>query len=80
MEVITNCPGLWNIAEEIFLMLDDKDLKQCKLVDESWKRIIDRPIFWLKRGIQTGKIEYFRADWTKTVQIVSSEETQFEET
>ena len=48
-EIIKN-PGLRHIAEDIFRCLDKKqDLLNCRLVNNSWKEIVDQPIFWLKK-------------------------------
>ena len=48
LEEIINSPGLHHIAEEIFLILEIKDIMTCKLVNKSWQDIVENPIFWLK--------------------------------
>ena len=49
MEAITKIPGLQHISEDIFNLLDTKNLLKCRLVNKSWKKILDQPIFWLKK-------------------------------
>ena len=49
METITKIPGLQHISEDIFKLLDKKSLINCRKVNSSWKYVLDRPIFWLKK-------------------------------
>ena len=49
MQAFTKIPGLQHISEDIFKLLDKKNLMKSRLVNNSWKRILDRPIFWLKK-------------------------------
>ena len=49
MDVITNSPGLRNIAENIFKYLDKKTiLFSCRNVSRSWREIVDNRTFWMK--------------------------------
>ena len=49
METITKIPGLQHIFEDIFGLLDKKILMYCGLVNKTWMRILNQPIFWLKK-------------------------------
>ena len=49
METITKIPGLQHISEDIFGLLDKKSLMDCGLVNKTWMRILNQPIFWLKK-------------------------------
>ena len=49
MEIITKSPGFQHIAEDIFSLLEKKNLLECRMVDKSWKKIMDQPGFWLKK-------------------------------
>ena len=48
LELFINSPGLQHIAEKIFQNLDQKSLLKLRLVNSSWKRILDRPMFWYR--------------------------------
>ena len=48
LELFINSPGLQHIAEKIFQNLDKKSLLKLRLVNSSWKRILDRPMFWYR--------------------------------
>ena len=47
-EKITKNPGLHHIAEDIFKILKKKSLMNCRLVNKSWKHMLDQSMFWLK--------------------------------
>ena len=49
LDEFTKIPGLQNISEDILKLLDKKSLLNCRLVNSSWKKIIQKPIFWLKK-------------------------------
>ena len=49
MEAITKNPGLLHISEKIFKVLEQKCLLDCRMVNKSWKEVLDQPIFWLKK-------------------------------
>ena len=49
MEEISKTPGLYHVAEDIFNLLDKKGVVDCRLVNSSWKKILDKPSFWLKK-------------------------------
>ena len=47
LESFINNPGLQHIAEKIFQNFDNPaSLLKLRLVNSSWKRILDRPMFW----------------------------------
>ena len=49
MQAFTKNLGLQHISEDIFKLLDKKSLMETRLVNNSWKRILDQPLFWLKK-------------------------------
>ena len=49
MEKIICNPGFQNLAEKVFLNLDVEDLKNCALLHQSSKQILENPMFWLKK-------------------------------
>ena len=49
LDEFTKIPGLQNISEDIFKLLDKKSWLNCRLVNSSWKKIIQKPIFLLKK-------------------------------
>ena len=49
MDAITNIPGFFHISEDIFNLLDKKCLVDCQSVNHSWREILNKPKFWLKR-------------------------------
>ena len=49
MEAFTKIPGLQQISEDVFKLLDKKSLMECRLVNSSWKNVLDQPTFWLKK-------------------------------
>ena len=52
MDLITKSPGLYHIAEQIFLELNHENLLQCEDVNKNWKNILDsedaNSRFWFK--------------------------------
>ena len=49
METITKTPGFQHLSEDILKLLDKKSLMDCRMVNSSWKTILDQPTFWLKK-------------------------------
>ena len=49
LNAFTKNPGLQQIAQDIFQYLDQKSIANCRLVNNSWKGIIDQPFFLLKK-------------------------------
>ena len=53
LKSLINNPGFQHIAEKIFLNIDKHSLLKFRLVNSSWKRILDRPMFWYRNLIAT---------------------------
>ena len=53
MDLVTESPGLHHLAEKIFSELEDEKLLMCEKVNDFWKRILDNPMFWLKKLFET---------------------------
>ena len=49
LDRITKIPGLQHISEDIFKLLEKKCLMDCRLVNSSWKNVLDQPMFWLNK-------------------------------
>ena len=49
MQAFAKNPGLQHISEDIFKLLDMKSLMDAHLVNNTWKQVLDHPIFWLKK-------------------------------
>ena len=46
---ITKNFGLQHVSEDIFKLLDKKSLMDARLVNSSWKNVLDQPMFWLNK-------------------------------
>ena len=63
MDIVTKTPGLQHLSEDIFKLLDKKSSLQCRLVNSSWKNVLDQPNFWLKKLSQEdGKVDEEQKD------------------
>ena len=69
LEKIVNNPGLQHIAENIFCNLNYKDLDVCRNINQSCKKILDEPMFWLKIFMKRGLSMKDQLDWTKAIQL-----------
>ena len=49
MDTICKIPGLSHISEDIFKILDKESLLDCRMVNKSWREVLDQPKFWLKK-------------------------------
>ena len=49
LDVFTKNPGFQYIAEDIFKILDIQTLTNSRLVNHSWRTILNKPIFLLKK-------------------------------
>ena len=56
-----------DICEKIFLLLDDNDLRACRLVCHSWKAQVDYPYFKIKLSKQIGISEELRDTWIELI-------------
>ena len=52
---ITKNFGLQHVSEDIFKLLDKKSLIDARLVNSSWKNVLDQPMFWLNK-LKSGKM------------------------
>ena len=57
LESFINNPGLQHIAEKILQILCKHSLLKYRLVNSSWKRILDRPIFWFNKLVMKEFLE-----------------------
>ena len=67
MENILKNPGLRHLAENIFWQLSYEDLENCRLINQSSKKILKNQLFWRKKlipqaGLFTKKNQ---PDWVK---------------
>ena len=74
MEKILNNPGLQHLTEKIFLNLNSAHLKKCQMINQSARKIFEKPMFWIKKLIRNGLSEENQNDWIKAIQS----ETNFE--
>ena len=74
MEKILNNPGLQHLTEKIFLNLSSAHLKKCQMINQSARKILETPMFWIKKLIRNGLSEENQNDWIKAIQS----ETNFE--
>ena len=63
MEVITKTPGFQHLSEDILKLLDKKSLMDCRIVNSSWKTILDQPTFWLKKMKMSDMPRLFQKSW-----------------
>ena len=70
MENIISNPGFYHLAENIFWNLDVKDLKICAQINQSCKKILQNPIFCLKKFEHLSKEN--QKDWIKIIQSVKN--------
>ena len=70
MDNLTQNPGLTHIAEVIFLNLNYSHILECSHVHESWKKIQNRPNFWLQKCAQNPEFKN-KSAWKKLIQLAS---------
>ena len=69
MDFITENPGLQQIAEAVFSNLwKEDDFSKCQKVNRFWKKILDRPTFWLKKCAEKGLSHQYYLEWAKLIQ------------
>ena len=73
LNTIVDNPGFQHIAEDIFKILDKKILVDCRLVNKSWKTILNRPMFWLKKLKSETTPESFKS-WEILVHDIEEEQ------
>ena len=69
LENFLNVPGFQHLAENIFLNLSYDDLMSCQILNRSSKRILENPIFWLKKFIRRGLPKQNQNDWNNAIQL-----------
>ena len=67
MEGIINNPGFEDIAKNIFMKLNLKDLANCQLVSRSFNGFVENPRFWLKKLIMRGLSKKNQKDWIAAI-------------
>ena len=73
MENILKNPGLQHLAEVIFWKLNYEDLENCRLVNQSCKKILKNPMFWLKKLAKRGLFsKKNHSDWAKIIQLAKN--------
>ena len=72
MQAFAKNPGLQHISEDIFKLLDMKSLMDAHLVNNTWKQVLDHPIFWLKKLMSESNVlvEVYQT-WESLVQNLS---------
>ena len=76
MDMITKVPGLKHISGDIFKLLDKYQLMDCRLVNKSWKEIVDQPMLNLKKmkSEDTDIPEDVHKSWKLLAQKLNDEE------
>ena len=74
MEKIINNPGLQHLVENIFLNMIYPDLTKCKLINQSVTQILDNPMFWITKLIQSGLLKEHQKEWIKAIQLETNSE------
>ena len=67
---IINNLGFSHITSRIFGHLDHKSQLQCRLVSQSWKNHMDRPLFWLKKLEKKGQSKDLSKAWCNLFQRI----------
>ena len=66
LESFINNPGLQHIAENILQNLCKHSLLKYRLVNSSWKRILDQPTFWFNKLVMKEFLE--NSNWKLMIQ------------
>ena len=72
MEQIINNPGLQQNVENIFIHLGFDDLLNCRLINKSCRKMLDNPMFWLKKWIHRKPSQLNYKNWSKAIQITKN--------
>ena len=76
MNAIINNPGLQHLAEGIFCNLNYEDLKICEEINDSTKRMLANPFFWLQKHIRSGLSKKNQDDWTEAIRLTNNTELE----
>ena len=79
MEKLTKSPGLQHISEDIFKLLDKKSLLECRMVNSSWKEVLDQPIFWLKKMKLENIPQDIQTGWNSLAQELDEDDDELNE-
>ena len=71
LAIFINNPGLQHLAKEIFWNLSFEALENCQQLNQSSKRIIDDPFFWLEI-IKDRLSEENTSYWKKAIQAMKN--------
>ena len=74
MDAITNIPGLQHISEDILKLLNKKSLMNCRLINSSWKNVLNQPAFWLMKMKREDIPEEVQRSWKMLAQEVNDEQ------
>ena len=69
METIISNPGLHHLAEKVLWNLDVEDLKICAQINQSFKQILQTPIFCFRKCEHLSKEN--QKDWIKVMAMIS---------
>ena len=73
MESIIQNPGFQQITEMILINLDFQAVKKCQLLNNSFKDILEDPMFWLRKWrTQRGLSKKNHDDWVKAIQLTKN--------
>ena len=50
------------------------DLTKCKLINQSVTQILDNPMFWITKLIQSGLLKEHQKEWIKAIQLETNSE------
>ena len=73
MEEITKNPGFQHLSEDISKLLDNQSLMNCRLVNSSWKKILDKPKFLLKKFNSEKKLWRIPNDVQRSWKMLANE-------
>ena len=73
MEQFIKNPGLQYIAEDILQCLDKKSQMNCRMVNHTWKKLVDQPIFSLKKLKTENVPEDVIKSWKMLAQEIDDE-------
>ena len=72
MDMITKSPGLYHIAERIFMDLDQEKLLLCEEVNENWRTVLKNPWFWYKKCQQNSTLSVYQSEWEQFIRAMQN--------
>ena len=60
--------GIQHVGQKVFSFLSAEDLLKCRLVCESWKIILENPIFWLQKLENIGQPKNISKKWLQLLE------------